>query len=190
MIFLLKKECEMIHAYYYGISKMRIIWEKELDAMVRKNIVRKVIEVVDEEYNEIWYYVRDINENSYIVKNRVGRNYGYRLMNKYKKKLKFYRIGTNVIQIIDNGVFPIVAKVRKEKFFEYYNKVKNISDFCFNNYYCEDNDMFFAVKSFRNKVEYKEFDNELDTVKWCNDLDHVSKSKSKDLLSSIYIDIN
>ena len=188
---MLKKECEMIHSYYYGFSKMKIIWEKELSDMVKEKRIRKVYEIIDNDYNEIWYYLRDVNENSYIIKNRVGRNYGYRLMNKYKNKLKIYRISTSIISIIDNGIFPITAKVRKEKFFEYYNKEKNTSNFCFNGYYCEDNGVYLAVKSIRNKVEYKEFSDELKTIEWCNGLINISRSVvKKDVFNNVYIDIN
>lgn len=188
---MLKKDGEMLHAYYYGISKMRIIWNDDLKKMDQDNKIQKIYEVIDSEFNETWYYIKDIKENGYIVKNRLGREFGSKIMNKYKIKYPFNRIGTEIMKLIDDGIFPIVVKVKKEKFNIYYDSSKNINNFFFNNYYCESDDKFIAVKSFRNKVEYLEFNDEILAIRWCGTLDYrIKYIPDNELLKSIYIDIN
>ena len=147
----------MIHAYYYGISKMRIIWKDELEVMDKKGEIKRIYEIVDNEFNEKWYYIKDKKENGYIVKNRIGAAYGANIMEKYKNTYSFCRLGTDLIKIIDDGIFPIVVKVNKENFYNYYDKERNINNFFFNSYYCEEDRRYSAVKSYRNKNEFKSF---------------------------------
>ena len=188
---MLKKEYEMIYAYYYGISKMPIIWKTELDHMIKNKQIAKVYEMIDTEYNETWYYIRDIKENSYIMKSRIGRDYGYRIIEKYKNDISIYKIGAEIIHIIEKHVFPIVVKVKQSNFYKYYDINKNINNFFFNNYYCEIDNMYYGVRSYRNRVEYTSFNTELDVIKWCNNLEDSSLvKKDKDLLENVYNDIN
>ena len=188
---MLKKELEMIHAYYYGISKMRIIWKDELEVMDKKGEIKRIYEIVYNEFNEKWYYIKDKKENGYIVKNRIGAAYGANIMEKYKNTYSFCRLGTDLIKIIDDGIFPIVVKVNKENFYNYYDKERNINNFFFNSYYCEEDRRYSAVKSYRNKNEFQRFDNELEAIKWCRSFKYsTSNIADKRLIETVYEDIN
>lgn len=191
MILLLKKDGEMIRAFYYGISKMKLVWKDEIEQMSNDNRIQKIYEIIDDDYQEVWYYIKDIKENAYAVKYKAGRELSSSIMKKYLKKYNFFRVGTQIINLIDNGVFPIVVKVKPDKFLEYYDKLSNRNYFFFNNYYCEENNVYRTVRAYRNKVSYKEFTNEIEAIKWCRDIKcNVSKITDSKLIDSIYYDIN
>ena len=70
-----KREVEVMWSYYYGMSKVTMIFEEEMKQLHEQGIIKKIYEVVDNEFNEIWYLIRDNKEKSYIIKSKCGNVY-------------------------------------------------------------------------------------------------------------------
>ena len=49
-----KREIEVMWNYYYGMSKATMIWEKEMEQLHNKGIIKKIYEIIDNDFNEIW----------------------------------------------------------------------------------------------------------------------------------------
>ncbi len=175
-----KREIEVMWSYYFGISKVPTIWEKELKELHKSNVIRKIYEIIDNDFNEVWYLIRTNDEMSFILKPKCGNIYSKNIMECYKKNYDFFSIDTNVIKIFDDGIFPIVFKVSIGDFLKIYDESKNINRIFFNNYYCHFKNKYKSVRQYRNKVESETFNNELDAIYWCSDF---SKTK-KDILES------
>lgn len=164
-----KREYEVMWNYYLGMSKVPMIWEKELEELHISQVIRKIYEVIDNDFNEIWYLVRTNDEKSYILKSKCGNLYAKDIMQKYRELYNFYEVSTEIIKIYEKGYYPVVFKVSENDFFSFYNEKNNKSQIFFNNYYCYSKNQYKAVREFRNKVEYEIFDKEEDTVYWLSD---------------------
>ena len=169
-IYMEKREIEVMWNYYYGMSKLPSIGKEELEILDSKNIIRRIYEVIDNEYNETWYLIRDKNERSYVLKSKIRNTYTKDIIKKYISKYNFYQLTTDCIKIYDKGFFPIVAKV-SEEILNNLEENKNLNNFIFNNYYCycKLDDVFKAVRIYRNKAELEVFTNEDDAIYWCFD---------------------
>lgn len=75
-----KRELEVMWSYYYGMSKVTMIWEQEMMQLHEKGIIKKIYEIIDDEFNEVWYLIRDIKEKSYILKSKCGNEYARDIM--------------------------------------------------------------------------------------------------------------
>lgn len=164
-----KREIEVMWSYYYGMSKVTMIWEQEMMQLHNKGIIKKIYEIIDNEFNEVWYLVRDIKEKSYILKSKCGNVYARDIMQVYKKNYNFYKISSEIIKIFDKGVFPIIFKVPYDKYVNFYNEKNNTNNAFFNNYYCHTQDGYKAIREYRNKVEVETFNKEDDAIYWCSD---------------------
>lgn len=170
-----KREIEVMWNYYYGMSKVTMIWKDEMIELDNKGIIKKIYEVVDNEFNEIWYLVRDNKEKSYIMKSKCGNVYARDIMLKYKNNYHFNTINSKVIKIFDKGIFPIIFKIPSDKYENFYNEKDNINNIFFHNYYCNIENKFKAVREYRNKVEFEIFNKEEDAIYWCSDLSITKK---------------
>ena len=164
-----KREFKVLRNCYYGIGKVCSIWRNEIYLLDKKNLIRKIYEVVDDEYNEVWYLIRDINENSFIVKNKYGKEYAKNMMNCYREKYKFNKISTKLIKMFDKNIFPIIFKISSDKYLSFYNEETNKNFAFFDNYYTKINNQYKCVRIYRNKVEFETFSNEEDAIYWCSD---------------------
>lgn len=174
-----KRELEVMWNYYLGMSKVRMIWDEEMENLHKSKIIKKIYEVIDNDFNEVWYLIRDIRETSYIVKSKYGNLYGKDIMKKYKQYYNFCIITTDVIKIFQNGFFPVVFKVSEDNFNNYYDEKSNKTNIFFNNYYCRCASKYKAVREFRNKVEYEVFDTEDDAILWSSDFSKTKQSIEK-----------
>ncbi len=163
-----KRELEVMLNYYRGTSKLPLIWDNDVMELHQKKLIRKIYEVIDKEFDETWYLIRDTKEHSYIVKPKFGNTLSKDMMKKYRKKYDFNRIDTEILKKFENGFFPIVFKVSKIDFRKFYNKLDNKNNAFFNNYYCCWNVKYRAVRIYNNKVEYKTFEDEDDAIYWCS----------------------
>lgn len=164
-----KREIEVMWSYYYGMSKVTMIWEEEFEILDHKKIIKKIYEITDNEFNEIWYLIRDKKEKSYIVKSKCGNTYAKDIMKSYEKNYEFYKIDSSIIKIFEKGIFPIIFKLEENKYSDFYNEVTKINSAFFNNYYCFINNEYKAVREYRNKVETETFEKEDDAIYWCSD---------------------
>ena len=185
------REFEVMRNYYYGESKTPMIWSEEFNKLDQTNVIRKIYEIKNTKYNETWYVVRDNKEASYILKNRCGNEYAIDIMKLFKEKYDFYTINSDVIEIFDDGYFPIVFHISKEEFLSNYVPSRNMSKAFFNNYYCNDGSIYKCIREYRNKVQYEEFSNELDAIYWCYHIKLSKKSvlninKNNDLYYCVY----
>lgn len=171
-----KRELEVMWNYYLGMSKVTMIWEEELNDLHKTKQIRKIYEVIDDDFNEVWYLIRDIKEASYILKSKCGNLYAKDIMKKYKTDYDFYEISTEIIKIFQNGFYPIVFKVSESNFNNFYDEKSNKNNVFFNNYYCRTSNGYKAVREYRNKVEYEVFDKEDDAIYWSSDY---AKTKAK-----------
>ena len=96
-----KREIEVMWNYYYGMSKATMIWEKEMEQLHNKGIIKKIYEITDNDFNEIWYLIRDNKEKSYIIKSKCGNVYARDIMLTYKNNYNFCKISSEVIKIFD-----------------------------------------------------------------------------------------
>lgn len=174
-----KRELEVLWNYYLGMSKVKMIWEDEMDKLHESKIIKKIYEVIDNDFNEVWYLIRDIKETSYIVKSKYGNLYSKDIMKKYKTDYEFYMITTDIIKIFQNGFFPIVFKVSENNFNNFYDEKSNKTSIFFNNYYCRTQIGFKAVREYRNKVEYEVFDTEDDAILWASDYSKTKQDITK-----------
>jgi hypothetical protein len=187
-----KRELEVMCNYHYGTGKSLSVWIDEVDKLVSNNEIKRIYQIVDKEYNDCWFLVRDKKEMSYILKTKRGNEYSIDVMNKYRNKYNFYKISTDVIELFDKGYFPIVFLVKNNKFDEYFDKEKNINNAFFRNYICLNDKFYRAVREYRNKVEYEEFIKKEDAIQWCIDYklnkDDIIKSsiKKTNLLNYVY----
>lgn len=163
-----KREYDVLWNHYFGTGKVTMIWEKEMEQLVNAQTIKRIYEVIDNDYNEIWYLVKDNKEKSYIIKTKYGNLYAKDLMKKYEKKYIFFKISTEIIKIYDKGLYPVVFKVFDNDINNYYDESKNISYAFFNNYYWQFEDKYKAVREYRNKVEYEAFDSEIDAIYWAS----------------------
>lgn len=185
------RELEVMRNFYYGRCNINLIWSSEIDKLHKSNNIRKIYEIYNIGFNEIWYLIRDVKENSYIVKNRCGNEYAKDIMKKYKKEYNFFTINSNFIEFFDTGIYPIILKVTKDNFNKMYDKEKKINNSFHNNYYCQCDRTYKAIREYRNVVEYKEFTKEKDAINWCiNNLiinDKTNNSlKPKDVFKYVY----
>ena len=164
-----KREYEVLWNYYYGFGKSSIVSVDTIRSLDNHGIIKKIYEVIDNDYNETWYMIRDVKEKSYILKSKWGSLYAINIMNEFRDKYVFYKITTELIKIYDNGVYPIVFKVNNTSFSEYYDEKKNISKAFFNCYYCCINNEYKTIRKYNNKVETAIFNNEEDAIYWCSD---------------------
>ena len=164
-----KRELEVMWSYYYGMSKVTMIWEQEMRQLHEKGIIKKIYEIIDDEFNEVWYLIRDIKEKSYILKSKCGNEYARDIMKIYKSNYNFYTISSEVIKIFDKGIFPVIFKIPSDRCIDFYNEKNNINKAFFNNYYVHSKDGYKAIREFRNKVEIETFNKEEDAIYWCSD---------------------
>lgn len=164
-----KREIEVMWSYYYGMSKVTMIWEQEMIKLHEKGIIKKIYEIIDDEFNEVWYLIRDTKEKSYILKSKCGNVYARDIMCKYKNNYNFYTISSEVIKIFDKGIFPIIFKIPSDRCNDFYNEKTNINKAFFNNYYVHSKDGYKAIREYRNKVEFETFNKEEDAIYWCSD---------------------
>lgn len=164
-----KRELKVMWNYYLGMSRVPMIWEKELEQLHRKKAIKKIYEVIDYKFNEIWYLIRDSSERSYIIKAKYGNIYAKDVMKKYRAFYDFYKISTEIINIFEKGIYPIVFKISEDNFDNLYDKSCNKSNAFFNNYYCISKNKYKAVREYRNKIEYEVFDREEDAIYWASD---------------------
>lgn len=173
-----KREVEVMWSYYYGMSKVTMIWEKEMVQLHNKRIIKKIYEIIDEEFNEIWYLIRDNKEKSYILKSKSGNVYAKDIMKSYESEYIFYKISPEIIKIFDKGIYPVIFKIPDNKYSSFYNEKDNINNAFFNNYYCSIGNCYKAIREYRNKVESETFNKEEDAIYWCSDF-----SITKELIS-------
>lgn len=164
-----KREVEVMWSYYYGMSKVTMIFEEEIKQLHEQGIIKKIYEVVDNEFNEIWYLIRDNKDKSYIIKSKCGNVYARDIMLNYKNYYKFYTISPDVIKIFDKGLFPIIFKIPSDKYNDFYNEKTNTNNAFFNNYYSHTKNGYKAIREYRNKVEIETFNREEDAIYWCSD---------------------
>ena len=180
-----KREIEVMWSYYYGMSKVTMIWEEEIIELHKKGIIKKIYEITDSEFNEVWYLIRDKKEKSYILKSKRGNIYARDIMHTYENDYNFYKISSEVIKIFDKGIFPIIFKVPSDKYSYFYNKNNNTNNAFFNNYYCHIENCYKATREYRNKVEVETFNKEEDAIYWCSDFsitkDFILKSNTRPL---------
>lgn len=184
-----KRELEVMWNHHYGTGKAKMVWIDVVDLLDKENKIRKIYQIIDKEYNDSWFLVRDINEASYILKTKKGNEYSVEVMKKYKKKYEFYKVSTELIEIFDRNIYPIAFRLDNSRFDKYYNKEKNISSAFFRNYFTYSNGIYKVVREYRNKVEYEEFENELDALQWCVDFNSDKDNlliKRNNLKESIY----
>lgn len=175
--------------HYYGTGKALMVWIDVIDNLDKENKIKKIYQIVDKKYNDSWFLVRDNKEMSYILKTRKGTEYSVNTMEKYKNKYNFYKISTDIIELFDRGIYPIAFKLDESNFNKYYNKEKNLNYAFFRNYFTFDNGLYKVVREYRNKVEYEEFNNELDALQWCIDFESGKDNlivKKHNLLDCIY----
>lgn len=164
-----KREIEVMWSYYYGMSKVTMIWEQGMKELHDKGIIKKIYEIVDDEFNEVWYLIRDNKEKSYIIKSKCGNAYARDIMLSYKKQYNFYTINSEVIKIFDKGIFPIIFKIPSDKYKDCYDEKNNCNKFFLKNYYCNINNSYKAIREYRNKIEMETFNKEEDAIYWCSD---------------------
>ena len=184
-----KRDLEILKSHYYGFSKSKMIWIEDLETLDNSNNIRRIYEIVDKKYDEIWYMIKDKEYKTYIMKSKRNNEYSSLLVKPYKEKYDIFQIDAKVIEMYDRGIFPIIYKVSKGKFNEYYNKIlKNRNPFL-NSFYCYDDEYnkFKAVKIYRNKHEYETFREEIDAVRWCNNLNG-ENSNLETLYDSVFND--
>lgn len=177
-----KREIEVMWSYYYGMSKVTMIWEEDLAELHKSKVIKKIYEIIDNEFDEVWYLIRDIKEKSYIIKSKRGNVYGKDIMKKYEASYDFYKVSSEIIKIYDKGLYPVVFKVTGDEFTNLYDEKSNKSNAFFNNYYCNIKNEYKAVREYRNKIEYETFDREDDAIFWCSDY---SNTKEKILKNNI-----
>lgn len=175
-----KREFEVLNNYYYGIGKTSIIWLDDMKLLDAQNKIKRIYEIIDNDYNETWYLVRDHDERSYILKPKCGSYYSIDIMKEFKTKYDFFQITTDLIKMYDAKKYPIVFKIKSEDFDYYYNQDKNINTAFFNCYYCCCNNVYRSVREYRNKIEYETFTKEEDAIYWCWNL----KTTKSDILNS------
>lgn len=163
-----KREIEVMWSYYYGMSKVDMIWEQEMKQLHNRGIIRKIYEIIDDEFNEVWYLIRDNKEKSYIIKSKCGNAYAKNIMSVYKKMYKFNTVSSEVIKIFDKGIFPIIFKIPSDKYKDYYNEKNNCNNIFLKNYYCHINNNYKAIREYRNKIEIETFNKEEDAIYWCS----------------------
>ncbi len=166
-----KREYEVLWSYYYGMGKTTMAGIETIRELDRKKVIKKIYEIIDNDYNEVWYLIRDSKEKSYILKSKCGNAYANDAMREFKNKYEFYKITTDVIKKFNDDVYPIVFKVKEQDFKKYYDETKNINNAFFRNYYCHINNAYKTIREYRNKVEVETFDKETDAIYWCSDFD-------------------
>ena len=171
---------EVLNNYYYGIGKASIIWLDDMKSLDTQNKIKRIYEIIDNDYNETWYLVRDFDERSYILKTKRGSYYSVDIMKEFKTKYNFFQITTDLIKMFDAKEYPIVFKVKSEDFDYYYNRDKNVNTAFFNFYYCKCNNVYKSVREYRNKTEYETFSREEDAIYWCWNL----KTTKSDIINS------
>ncbi len=163
-----KREYEVLWNYYYGMSKVEMIWNDKLKKLDDLRIIKRIYEVIDKEYEETWYLIRDTKETSYIIKSKRGNYYSKDFMKLYKNRYKFYQITTDLINMYDDSIYPIVFRLKDDTLYEFYNIDSNTNYAFFNNYYCYHNNLYIGVRIYRNKVESERFEKEEDAIYWCS----------------------
>jgi len=174
-----RKDFEILWNYYYGLGKTKIIWSEEIKELISKNKIRKVFEVIDEEFDEVWYMIKDNKDRRYIVKNKQGDIYARDIMKQYRYKYRFNKIDIEVIKLFANKFYPIVYKVNEEQFTRNYDIRKNKNYAFYNLYYTFTGNYYKGIREFRNKLEYTTFTNEEDMIMWCKEFD-INKSEIKE----------
>lgn len=177
-----KREIEVMWNYYYGMSKVTMIWKEEFQQLHKKQIIKKIYEIIDNEFNEIWFLIRDIKEKSYIIKSKCGNVYAKDIMKEFKSDYNFYKIDSEIIKKFDKGLFPVVFKIQSKDYETFYNEITNTNYAFFNNYYCCINNKYKSIREYRNKIEFEVFDKEEDSIYWCSDY---SKTKETILKNNI-----
>ena len=163
-----KREIEVMWSYYFGMSKVTMIWEEDMEKLHKSKVIKKIYEVIDSDFDEIWYLIRDEKEKSYIIKSKCGNFYAKDIMKKYESEYVFFKVSTEVIKIFDKGLYPVVFKVLEKEYSSFYNDKKNINNAFFNNYYWQSGNKYKAVREYRNKVEFEVFNREDDAIYWCS----------------------
>lgn len=166
-----RREYEVLWSYYYGMGKTTMAGIDTIRELDKKKVIKKIYEITDNDYNEVWYLIRDAKEKSYILKSKCGNTYANDVMKEFKAKYEFYRITTDVIKIFNNDIYPIVFKIKEQDFGKYYDELRNINNAFFHNYYCHINNTYKTIREYRNKVEVETFDKETDAIYWCSDFD-------------------
>lgn len=162
---------EVLWNYYYGMGKTAMIWIDDFKLLDKENKIKRIYEVIDKDFDEVWYLVRDYNEKSYIVKSKYGNSYAIDVMKQFKDKYNFFKISTELIKIYDEEKYPIVFKVTEERYYKYYDEKNNINNAFFNNYYCYTGKIYKAVRIYRNKIENEIFNKEDDVIYWCSNFE-------------------
>lgn len=166
-----RREYEVLWSYYYGMGKTTMAGIETIRELDRKKVIKKIYEIIDNDYNEVWYLIRDAKEKSYILKAKCGNTYANDAMKEFQDKYEFYKITTDVIKKFNDDIYPIVFKIKEQDFSKYYNETKNINNAFFHNYYCHINNTYKTIREYRNKVEVETFDKETDAIYWCSDFD-------------------
>ena len=164
-----KREYNILCNYYYGIGKTEIIGIEDIRILYKKNLIKKIYEIIDNDYNETWYLIKDKKEKNYIFKSKYGNSYANNIMKEFKDKYTFYKITTDLIKMYNSNIYPIVFKIEENSFYQFYDNKRNINNAFFNNYYCHANNIYKAIREYRNKVEMEIFENEEDAIYWCSD---------------------
>lgn len=177
-----QREIKTMQNYYFGMSRVPMICEEKIEELHKSKVIRKIYEVFDNEFNEIWYLVKTVKGKSYIVKSKFGNLYAKDIMKNYRKYYDYYQINTEIIKIFAKGFYPVIFKVSDREFNIFYDKKNNKNNIFFNNYYCYSKNKYKAVREYRNKVEYEIFINEDDAIYWTSDY---SKTKEEILKNNI-----
>lgn len=176
------RELEVMWNYYYGMSKASMIWKEELEELHYKKMIKRIYEIIDDEFNEVWYLIRDKKEKSYILKSKCRNEYSKDFMQQYKP---IYKISSEVIKMFDKGIYPIIFKIPADIYSNFYNEEKNVNYSFFKNYYSCIQNNYKAVREYRNKVEFEVFTKEEDAIYWCSDFsitkDFILKSNTRPL---------
>ena len=166
-----KREYEILWNYYYGLGKVTKVGIEDIRTLDKKKLIKRIYEIIDNDYNEVWYLIRDKKEKSHILKSKYGNYYANELMKEFNEKYTFFKITTDLIKMFDKNIYPIVIKVKEEDFNNFYNNEKNINNAFFNNYYSYIDNTYKSVREYRNKVETETFDKEEDAVYWCSNIE-------------------
>ena len=188
-----KRDYEVLRNYYFGLGKTNIIWVDTLKEMDKKGLIKKIYEIIDNDYNESWFLVKDVNNKNYILKSKHGISYSSDVMKEFKNKYIFYKTTTDLIKLYDSNIYPIIFKINCNDFNLYYDEERNINSAFFSNYYCCCKNKYKAVREYRNKVEMAIFIKEEDAVYWCSDFNTSKKRatesniKPVNLMKKVYI---
>ena len=163
-----RREYEILSNYYYGIGKTELISIEDIKKLDQNQMIKKIYEVIDNDYNEVWYLIKDIKNKNYILKSKCGNSYAINIIKGFENKYKFYKIATDLIKMFNSNIDPIVFKVNENNFMKYSADKSNINNAFFNNYYCQVNNVYKAIREYRNKVEMEVFEKEEDAIYWCS----------------------